>query len=162
MLIVVAGDDARRMARRRDRFSRDVRADAARSPTLRRRHRLACPRPRRLPRAPAGAVGRSHHPRHAGAHHAGRLDVAPDPRAPRFRARRSPPHAAGRVRQARSASEFDFAGTFDLGLAGVAEEPSGDMGPAHSFRATMWKTCQCLGSPSAVCPFSSISSKRST
>jgi len=32
--------------------------------------------------------------------------------------------------------------------AGVAEEPNADTGRAHSFRATMWKTCQCLGSPS--------------
>src|SRR6266540_573160 len=44
--------------------------------------------------------------------HAAWLDGEPDPRAPRLRARRGDPHAAGRVREARPVS-FDFEGVFN-------------------------------------------------
>ena len=73
-------------------------------PFLRRRYRGARARPRRLPRASVRPLGRSCRARHARAHHAGRLDVAADPRAPRLRAGRRGPHAPRRLRRARGAS----------------------------------------------------------
>ncbi len=50
--------------------------------------------PRRVSRTPSRALGRRARARNARADHPGRLDVAPDPRAPRLRAGRRGPHAA--------------------------------------------------------------------
>ena len=75
--------------------------------------RAARARPRRVPRSTSRALAGSGRERDAGADHAGRLDVAADPRAPRLRARRRDPHAARRVRRARRVNEFDFEGVFN-------------------------------------------------
>ena len=57
-------------------------------------------RPRRLPSADPGALGRRGRPRHPGTGHAGWFDVTPDPGTPRLRAHRRGAHADGRLRLA--------------------------------------------------------------
>ena len=75
---------ARRLDRRRDRCGRHLCRDRARAAALRRRDRPARPRPRRVPGPAPRPLGRGGCARHAGADHAGRLDVQADPRARRL------------------------------------------------------------------------------
>ena len=89
---------ARGLARRRARLHGHGVADRARAAALRRRDGGTRPRPRRLPSTDPRPLGRGGRARHAGPDHPGRLDVAPDPGAPRLRARRRGAHAAGRLR----------------------------------------------------------------